>query len=217
MCVAAMTIACASPVWAGMFDIVNNFANTMGASRDVDALFAYTSSADATFKKSIDALFFVLGTEEDRVKIELELKAANEIQDPQEKESKMNEIAIEKEAAVKKAVNQADCQNRCRALDSRKKALYAHAVYNVFLSGIYNFYAVQQGKILVQKCSSNPVSCSVIALKLDRVANIVMTVPNQIANITNFAGALVKIGSAADIEIQKPSSEKEQPKEVDIG
>lgn len=214
--IALMVLACASPASAGFFDIVKGVAGSFGVARDVDALFVYVDTADVTFKKSIDYLFSVLATEDEKVRIEMELKAANEIQDPKEKESKIQAIAVEKEALVKKAVNRADCKNRCRALDKRQKALYANAAYNVLLAGVYDYYAVQQGKTISKKCTSSPASCAGIALKLKRVADIVMTLPKQITNIVDFGSTLSQIGSAANIEIQKPTSEKEKPREVEV-
>lgn len=215
-CIAAMVIAGASPANAGIFDIANKYISSFSLSRDVDAMIEYVDMADATFNKSIDYLFSVLATEEDRMKIEAELKAANEIQDPKEKESKIKEIEIEKEAAVKKAVNKSDCQKKVNALSSREKALYANAASNVWLSVVYNMYAVQQGQIISQKCSSSPPACSGIALKMNRVADIVRTVPKKTDNLTRFFGTLYKIGRAANIDIQKPTSEKDKPKEVEI-
>jgi hypothetical protein len=175
------------------------------------------NNAENTFKKSIDALFVVVANEEDRAKINLELVAANRILDPKEKEAKIKEIETEKEAAVRKAVNQSDCKDKCKALNKKNKKLYANAVYNVLLSAKYNMYAVQHSTSIIQKCSKSPISCIGITFKIGKLTSIVATLPNQIKNIVDFGSTLSKIGSSANIEVQKPKSEKEEPKEVEIG
>jgi SH3-like domain-containing protein len=199
-----------------LMDNVNKMSDALGGN-DVDALLNYVESADNTFKKSIDALFTVVGTEEDRAKINMELEAANGIQDPKEKEAKIKEIETEKEAAVKKAVNESDCKDKCKALDKQKRKLYANAVYNVFLCAKFNACAVEHSLAITQKCSSNPVLCAGIVFKLGKLASIAASLPKQIQNIVQFGTTLSQIGSAAHIEIQQPKSEKEKPKEVEIG
>lgn len=206
----------AAPEKPSFMDSLNKIVGSLGGN-DVDVLLNYVNNAENTFRKSINVLFVVMANEDDRTKINMELEAANGIQDPKEKEAKIKEIETEKEAAVKKAVNQSDCKDKCKVLNNKNKKLYANAVYNVLLSAKFNMYAVQHSTSIVQKCTDNPISCIGITFKIGKLTSIIATLPKQIENVVDFGSTLSKIGSSANIEVQKPKSEKEEPKEVDIG
>lgn len=210
--VLTLVLLSVTPATAGLFDKITN---TSGGS-DIDTLLGYVTTADTTFKKSVNIVFSILATEEEKVKIETKQKAANATKDPKEKEAKIKEILIQKEAAIKKATANKDCASKCATLDSKKKELYSQSVYNMLLAGIYDYYAAEQGSAITQKCSANPTSCASYSFKLNKISGIVGSLPSQAKSMSDLGSTLLKIGKASKIEIEQPKSIKDKPKEVNV-
>lgn len=194
---------------------MDNLGNALGAGH-VDVVFNYVQGAEAMLRGAVDFLFSVLASEEDKVRIQMELKAANELQDPKEKEAKIQQIEKEKEALVMKEANNKEAVDKVKALDKKQKGLYANATYNVALAVLYDVYAFQHGSAIVKGCSSSPFSCIGMVFKIGKLTGIVTTLPNQIKSVGEFSTTLSQIGQAAKIEVKKPTSETEKPKEVEV-
>ena len=204
-------------VEAGIFDKLTGKSSGGSVSRsDIDAVYTLVLDAEALLKKSVDIAFKLLASKEELEKIEQRQKQIDEIKDPKEKEAEMKKVQEDKMAATQKMIEKEETSKKAAALDAQQKVLFGKSIYNLILAGLKDKDAVVKAKDVSQKIQGNPSSATNFASDVNKLKDIVTTVPSQAEKIGTLGNNLSKFASKNNIEVAMPQSAADKPKEVEI-
>lgn len=178
---------------------------------DVDAVFLAVKNAEYFLGESSSKIVAVLGGSEAKAKLEAELKSAEAIKDPKEKDAK---IAKAKQDAVAQTIKDSESKEgkeKLKNLDSTQKQEVGSAIGNFALAGLLDAIAVKMGSDVVNRASKDPMGAAVkFASKLPLIKDIVATLPQQATDIAKMSENLVKIAKSGNIPVAMPDDKKVQ-------
>jgi hypothetical protein len=166
--------------------------------------------AEMLMIKSLSYMHSALASKEEIAKVEALQKKADETTDTKEKEAILQEIQKTEAAAVHKAVSDKKAVDKIKQLDTEKKEKLAGSSYNFMLALLKDKKLIADSKSLISSLSSNPMNLS----KVGGIKDVVSSLSSQVSISGQLASSLPKVYSAVGLE-KGPSSEAEQPKDVD--
>jgi ABC-type antimicrobial peptide transport system permease subunit len=204
---------------AGMFDAIKSIApeGATGISKqDIQLFFDFSKKADDLQQSSVDKLASMLLNKEESEKIERELKAAQAVQDPKEKEAAIAKVHRDKANTVEQAAKSKMGELKMASLDNNQKKLAGAAISNLFLSTLANKSALETAQGVLQKLKSSPAAAVSYATELPRIKDAVVALPGKIEKLFSIANHLVKLAKSNNIAVTIPKSASEKAQEVDI-
>ncbi len=183
---------------------------------DIDAYLNLSKKADDLQQSSIDNLATIMVNKETLAEIERRKKATQSILDPKEKEAAMTRIMVDEEAALKKASDAKDAQEKMGKLDENQKRLAGVATSNLFLSALTNKASLDLATGIVKKAQSNPASAVAYATELPKIKDAVVGLPGKIDKTYTLVNKLISLNKANNIEVVLPKSASDKPQEIPI-
>jgi len=178
---------------------------------DVDNYFSLSNKADDLQQGSVDSLSKMLLNKDTAAEIERKKKAAEAIQNPQEKQAAMKQIVEDEQAALITMNDDKASQQKLANLDEHQKKLVGAATSNLFLSALLNKSAVDVATGIVQKAQANPASAVGYATELPKIKDAVVALPGKIEKTYTLANQLMKLAKANNIEVAMPKTASDKP------
>lgn len=176
---------------------------------DVDAVFLAAKNAEYYLGESSLKLVGVLSGSEAKAKLEAEMKNAESIKDPKEKNAKIAKIQQDSMAQAIKDGESKEGKEKLKKLDDKQKGEVGSAIGNFALAGLLDGIAVKMGSDVVNKASKDPMGAAVkFASKLPLIKEIVATLPKQSVDIAKMSDNLAKIAKAGNIPVSMPDEKK---------
>jgi len=186
------------------------------SKNDLDQLYFLVSGADKLLQKSLNTVLKMVANKDEIQEMERRLKEIENIKDPKEKESAMDKYVKDAESIIARAMEREETSRKIEALDAEQKKLFANAIFNIFLAGLMDREAVEKGQKLSQAIQSNPTYAVNFVNDIDRIKNIITTLPPQANKIFKLGNNLVKLAQANKIEPAIPKSSQEVARDGEL-
>lgn len=174
--------------------------------QDIDQVLVVSKKATELLKKSTLNLTGVLSGSEAKAKLEASLADANKIDDPKERDAKVNALVSDAAAQAIKDGETEEGKAKLEALSSDQKKETGKAIVNLTMAGLLDAYAVKLGTDVADKASADPMGAGVTyASKLVEVKDVVAALPDQVVEISKMSESLVAIAQTGGIAVELPT------------
>ncbi len=196
-----------SPAWAQLGGFSKpNVPGGGATAEEINKFLGDTVVADTLVQKSSMQLLKAVVSKQKYEKIDAEMKAAMAIQDPKEREAKVNVVQAEVRTELMKVnFQEVNAQLKAKA-DTKKNQAIGHGLWNLALGGLKDVELVNSGKKLV----SGPPRPEV-AGKISEVKQAIEKLASQGEGVTKILGSAKVLMSTVGLE-SLPQSATESPK-----
>jgi len=192
------------------FGALTGQKDTKAAPVDVDGFLNSAQQASTLISNSKDMLWKATANADDIAQLDAQRKAANDIADPKEKASKLQQIQASQDTQLAVALDDKSKQAQLTSAKGDKQKNINGAIYNFVLGSLKDTQLLGQGKDLVKGLAGNPANIS----KLGQVNGIVSSLAGQVDTMTKITGSITKLATTAKIEL--PKSAADVPKDTSI-
>lgn len=173
---------------------------------DIDTFLKTAETADGLVRKSGEVLFQAVATKDELAAHEANVKAANVVADPKEKEAALKKAAEDQQATLAKVDFNERAKVASTNLDAQRKKQVGSAIWNFTLGMLKNKELLEQGKGVVSAASSNPMA----ATKLIKAKDVMSSVSSQMGNIGKIATGIQKLSAAVGVD-KLPTKSSDTP------
>jgi hypothetical protein len=199
------------PVWA-QFGVPSKPPTASGGgatAEEIDKFLSSAVKADELVQESQMHLLKAVASKQDADKFEAQMKEAKAIQDPKERQAKLDVVNANVNTFLQK-VDYQQVTNELKAKhDTKKNRAIANGLWNLGLGGLKDAELVSSGKKLA---SGTP--RPEIATKISEVKQAVERLARQGEGVTKILGSAKTLMSTVGLE-NLPTSSTEPPKVVD--
>lgn len=175
---------------------------------DPDAFVSSALAAEKLMNNSVTLLARSLASKESSAALAAQLKAANEITDPAERQAKKTEVQKSEIAQLNEAFSKTSIDAEVKKMDSKQQGDLGSAAFNFMLALLQDKALLEQSKGLISTMSTNPANLT----KVGSIKNAVSSLSNQVTAASAIAGKMSSIFSA--VGVKAPVSKDEKPKDV---
>lgn len=191
----------------GLGDLVGS-SKTNASAGDPDAFIKSALAAEKLMDNSVTFLSRSLASKSESAAIEAQIKAANLVTDPAEKEAKLSEIKKSQAAVINANSSKEKLMADVAKMDGAQKENLGAAAFNFALALLMDKDLIGQTSGLISSISSNPMNI----LKLASIKDVASSLANQVSAASQISSKMPDIFSA--VGIKAPLSKDEKPKEV---
>lgn len=175
---------------------------------DPDAFLASALAAEKLMNNSVTLLTRTLVSKESSARLAAQLKAANEVTDPAERQAKKTAVQRSEIAELNEAFSNASIDSEIKKMDSKQRDELGSAAFNFMLALLQDKALLEQSKGLMSTMASNPASL----VKVGSIKEAVSSLSNQMTAASAIAGKMPAIFTA--VGVKAPVSKDEKPKAV---
>ena len=191
-------------------------ASTSAISGDaLDATIKNYGAAQQLVQKSSNSLAQALLSKDKATEFEAKLDAANKISDPKEKESALNQIALDEQVALAKVAESKETVDKLKAENAKMKTSVANAGYNLALGGLKYADMLSAAKSAVSSLTANPTAAAKYANQFSALKDMVSSLPDSISTLGTTSSQVVKLFQSAGVKLPMPKSANDTPKASD--
>lgn len=209
ICAALLTLGaafCAPQAHAfGLGDLTGGSKTTASAG-DPDAFIKSALGAEKLMNNSVTLLVRSLASKTESAAIESQMKAANAITDPAEKEAKLTEVKKSQEAVINANSSKEKLKAEVAKMDGKQKEDLGSAAFNFMLALLQDKDLISQASGLISSLAANPMNLT----KLGGVKDVASSLSNQVSSASQIASKMPDIFSA--VGVKAPASKDEKPK-----
>lgn len=206
--VAAILLAPAAQAQFGMPKLPSTAGSGGATAADVDRFTTSAAEADKLVSQASTHLLTAVGSKEQVDKYNAQVKAANGIADPKEKEAKLQKAEDDKNAILASMDYSKEKENLAKGADAKKKAAVNASIWNLALGALRDADLVVTGK----KMASGTPDPS-IATRLVGVSNTVTKLASQGETLTKIVGSAKTLMSVVGLE-SLPTKASDAPKAI---
>lgn len=225
VCCVCLNSVLVTQVSAGFLDSVKSAVPAVGGGspaasglgkQDFDGMFQLFSEADGLLQNSVNSLVKMVCNKDEAEKLDRNMKAAEEIKDPKEREAAINKVKEEQQAALLKASENQETANKLTQLNGEQKKLAGNSIYNFILAGLKDKSVVEMANGIVSKVQANPTAALSYRDEVARTKDLVSSLPPQASKIAQIGNNLVKLAKTSKVEVVVPKSSSDAAKSVEI-
>jgi hypothetical protein len=183
-------------------------SKTSSSAGDPDTFIKSALAAEKLMDNSVNLLSRSLASKTESAAIEAQIKAANLVTDPAEKEVKLSEIKKSQAAVINANSSKEKLMADIAKMDGAQKENLGAAAFNFALALLMDKDLMGQASGLISSISSNPMNI----LKLASIKDVASSLANQVSAASQISSKMPDIFSA--VGVKAPLSKDEKPKKV---
>jgi hypothetical protein len=177
---------------------------------DIDSFLTTATVADVLVNEASLCLFRAVASKEQIERYEALVKAASAIQDPKEKQAKMEQANASVQATLLSADYAKTSEQLVAEANAKKNEATASAIYNLALGGLKDSELVSTGHKLVSGVPS-----AAVADRVPLVSHTLARLRNQAQGLTKVMGRAKLLMSAVGLEAL-PTRASDAPRKITI-
>jgi len=178
------------------------------SEKDIDAMLTAAEAGKKLLRNSTIEITGILSGSKAKEELLATLEAANQIEDPKERDAKVNEVLSSAATEAIKEGESAEGEAKLKNLGDKQKEQALEAMTNFALAGLVDYKAVKLGQAIVDSAGNDAMGAARLSLKLGEVKDTLTTLPEQAAEIGKMTESLYAIAETGGIPVEMPTESK---------